>query len=406
MIAPSEPANSFTSPCSGLRTAIVVGAGPAGLCAAYWLGLRGIRTTVVERAKGLRTGGIPIDLRGAAIDVAKQMGIWEQILAQRTRLNKMRVLRERGRTAIEADFSSIPKDFNQQIELFRGNLVDTLARALPDPCRLVFDEHLSQLEHHADGVNLTFRSGLEMRADIVIGADGQRSTIRRLSKLDKALSHLGAWVAVYTLPNTLDLEHAVESYFKPGRLLSVFTTPDNKEVVVAFLHRDKSFVGSDDLPQDRIRSVFSDYRHRTPELLAAMPTDDTLYFDSISQVKLDHWFVNDRVVLLGDAAWGPSLLSGQGTSMAIVGAFVLVRELLAHHQLKDSLASFRARMLPFVKANQDLARVGLGVVLPASQAAIAIRHQIMRFAPLLARMSSGLDRRVLRAANAIDLKAL
>lgn len=360
----------------------------------------------MERAKGLRTGGIPIDLRGAAIDVAKQMGIWEQILAQRTRLNKMRVLRERGRTAIEADFSSIPKDFNQQIELFRGNLVDTLARALPDPCRLVFDEHLSQLEHHADGVNLTFRSGLEMRADIVIGADGQRSTIRRLSKLDKALSHLGAWVAVYTLPNTLDLEHAVESYFKPGRLLSVFTTPDNKEVVVAFLHRDKSFVGSDDLPQDRIRSVFSDYRHRTPELLAAMPTDDTLYFDSISQVKLDHWFVNDRVVLLGDAAWGPSLLSGQGTSMAIVGAFVLVRELLAHHQLKDSLASFRARMLPFVKANQDLARVGLGVVLPASQAAIAIRHQIMRFAPLLARMSSGLDRRVLRAANAIDLKAL
>lgn len=386
-----------------VRSAIVVGAGPAGLSCAYWLTKNGIETTLLERSSSLRRGGIAIDIRGAAIDVSREMGIWDEVLVRSTHLKTMFLLRERGRSTIRVDLSSIPKKSTEQIELFRGDLVGLLRSRLPESCELRFDQKVKEIRSEGRGVQVRLESGELLHADVLIGADGQRSQIRRLSGLDNPLRHLGAWVGVYTLENRFGIGDAVELYSRPGRLLSLFTTPSNQEVIVAFLYRDSESDAKELSGQQRIREVFSDYGHRTPQLLGSIPNDDDLYFDSISQVKIQHWSTSSRVILLGDAAWGPSLLSGQGTSMAMVGAYVLAQELSKHHDLESATTDYERRMRPFVEKNQALANVGLGVVLPSSRIFIALRNQAMRAAPLFARLNDGLDRRVLKAANHIRL---
>lgn len=389
---------------SAISSAIVIGAGPAGLSAAYWLSRHGVRTTLVERALEVRRGGIAIDLRGAAIAVAQQMEIWDGVLACRTHLQTMVIHRQGDRSSLKVDLSSVPRDTSEQVELFRGDLVGLLLDRLPDEVELLCGERLCEVEQGEQGVEVVFESGRRLQGDLLIGADGQRSNVRRRIGLDAPLLHLGAWAAVYSMKNKLGVEDTVETYNTPGRLLTMFTTPNNEELVVGLLYRGAEDFMEERPISERLRQVFADYGHRTPELLNSLPDGDALYFDSVSQVKIPRWSKQGRVVVLGDAAWGPSLLSGQGTSLAMVGAYILVQELSLRSDVGAALHGFETRMRPFVQVNQELADVGLGVVLPNSRFAIAARNQLMRFAPLLARLSARLDQKVLRAANAIELE--
>ncbi|MFD7369479.1 FAD-dependent monooxygenase [Nocardiopsis alba] len=129
----------------------------------------------------------------------------------------------------------------------------------------------------------------------------------------------------------------------------------------------------------------------------------TLQFDSVKQIHLDRWY-RGRVVLLGDAGYCPSPMSGQGTTLAMVGAYVLALELSRHERLASALHAYETRMRPYVKACQEIADTGIGFLAPRTRLGLTARNTLLRFGGLLTRLS-GLDRRVVRTAEAIDLDA-
>jgi 2-polyprenyl-6-methoxyphenol hydroxylase-like FAD-dependent oxidoreductase len=252
-----------------------------------------------------------------------------------------------------------------------------------------------------------FERGASREVDLVIGADGHHSSIRALAfgAQRRFTQHLGAYLSIYTIDNVLGLRDQAVLYNEPGRGAAVFTVRGNERAKAVLLYRSDPIdidFGDPAFQRDLLRTRFAGMGWETGRLIEAIPDAYDFYFDEMSQVKMAHWS-NGRIGLLGDAAFGPSPMSGQGTSLALIGAY-----LLAHHLARatDPAAAFtlwEKAFRPNVEQNQRLATDGLKTLLPASRAGIFARNQAMRLLPLLARYGLGFGGQVERASRAMTL---
>jgi 2-polyprenyl-6-methoxyphenol hydroxylase-like FAD-dependent oxidoreductase len=201
---------------------------------------------------------------------------------------------------------------------------------------------------------VTFASGGTRRFDVVVGADGLHSRVRSLVFGDeKEFVHdLGYRIGVFAVPNALGLDREEMTYVGPGRTALVYHTAGASEATAMFLYAGEGAAPRDRAAQETaLRDAYADEGWEVPRLLGEMGAAPELYHDSMSQVHIDRWS-RGRVVLLGDAAYCASPASGQGTSLALVGAYVLASELSG--DLGAGPAAYERRMRPFVEANQKL----------------------------------------------------
>ncbi|CCH30442.1 FAD-dependent monooxygenase [Actinosynnema sp. NPDC047251] len=346
-----------------MKTALISGAGPAGLTAAHWLRRNGYAPTVVERAPGPRPGGQAIDVRGVALDVLDRMDLLTQAGELRTRLRGMAMLDAQGNEqwrSTEMTLSAGRLD-SDDIEVLRDDLAALLHTRARDGVEYLFGDAITALDQDDDGVRVTFREAAPRTFDLVVGADGLHSAVRRLAfgPEEQFVHHLGAYVGVFSTENFLDLEDWQVWVHNDTRTASYCLYParDNTEL------RATLGFAADPLDHDRhdvdgqkalIAERLADLGWETPRLLKAMWAAPEFYFDAMAQVRLDEWS-RGRVVLIGDAAHCPSPLSGQGTSLALVGAYVLADELGRSDDHRTALARYEERLRPFVALNQALA---------------------------------------------------
>jgi len=353
-----------------MKTSVLIsGAGVAGLATAHWLSRFGFRVTLVERAHELRGGGQAVDVRGIALEVLRSMGLYEAVRARRTRLRGMSLVDRNGHE-LQRDghrtFSGGPLD-NPDIEVFRDDLCTLLAQPLGGKVELRLGQHITALVDDGRHVAVTFSNGEHGRYDLLIGADGIYSQVRRLAldPNDACLRPLGAAMALFTTPNVLRLEDWEWMYREAEFGLVAYPTLDNAELRVGIgfgaepdLALRNDMVAQKALVLQRSAQLGGAFA----EVLAALPDSPRFHYNDLAQVQLKHWSTG-RVVLVGDAAHCASPFSGQGTSLALVGAFVLARELArpSSQSIEDSCARYRQRMSTFVSLNQalvDLTRQG------------------------------------------------
>ncbi|MFG3258203.1 FAD-dependent monooxygenase [Streptomyces sp. NPDC048172] len=357
-----------------MRTVLISGASVAGLTAAYWLRRRGFAPTVVERAPALRPGGQAVDVRGVALDVLERMDLLEEARALRTRMRGMSMVDGEGNEqwrSTEVALSSGRLD-GEDIELLRDDLTRLLHERVRDEAEdafeteFVFGDSLTALTVDADGAHAEFAHGAPRTFDLVVGADGLRSTTRRLAFGPEGdfLHHLGQHVAVFSSENFLKLEDWQVWMQHEGSGYCVYPAPGNAELrtTIGFTsegpeeydHRDTGAQKA--LLAERLGHLGGD----VPRLLEVMREAPDFYFDAMAQVRMESW-VRGRAALVGDAGYCPSPLSGQGSSLALVGAYVLADELGkegaegTEGDLAAGLARYDARMRPFVAVNQALA---------------------------------------------------
>jgi 2-polyprenyl-6-methoxyphenol hydroxylase-like FAD-dependent oxidoreductase len=151
-----------------------------------------------------------------------------------------------------------------------------------------------------------------------------------------------------------------------------------------------------------LRERFQHIGWEARRVLDALDSTPDFYFDEIAQIHMPSWS-RGRVVLLGDAGYGPSPLTGQGTTLAIVGARVLAATLAAHPTAAAAFAAYEQRMRQFVQMNQQLASTGLGLLVPGSRAAILLRNAAMRVFPLLMRLGVSFGNKLEKSSSAIEL---
>lgn len=392
----------MTRNIDSLMKVLISGAGIAGPALAYWLARRGVRPTVVERTPTLRVGGHAIDIRGVAVDVVEQMGLLPAIRDARTHIHTLSLVRGAGKRTIDVDIPRAQRG-SRDVEIVRDDLVKILYDASKADAEYVFGDSISAI----DGTRVTFASGSTRDFDLIVGADGQHSVTRRIAFGDEAefARRVGAYLTIFSLPNVLGLEDRAMLYNVPGLAVAYYTMVGNARAKALLVYRGTEHdidLRDEVALKTSLRTRFGALGWETRRFLDAMESTPDFYFDEIAQIHMPRWS-QGNVVLLGDAAHGPSPLSGQGTSLALVGARVLADELAENGDASAAFAAYERRMRPFVKQNQELAGSGIKVLLPGSRLGIALRNTAMRAAPLLLRLGIGFGKKVEAASRAIDL---
>ncbi|MFC3450673.1 FAD-dependent monooxygenase [Amycolatopsis speibonae] len=384
---------------------LISGASVAGPALAFWLTRYGFEVTVVERAPSLRPGGQAVDLRGTAREVAVRMGLDERIREACTDTKGETLVDRKNRTKATLRSDDFGGDgLIAEIEILRGDLTEVLYEATREKTEYVFGDRITALDERADGVDVTFASGSRRTFDAVIGADGLHSGVRALvfGEESRYVRHLGSYLAFFTVPNRLGLRNWAIGFDDVGRSAGIRGIRDGDEAMgyFGFASQKIDYDYRDvEAQKELVRRFASGMEWEAPWLLEQLDDAPDFYFDSCAQVIMESWS-RGRIGLLGDAAFCPSPLSGQGTSLAFVGAYVLAGELAA--DFDGGLKRYEAVMREFVEKTQEMGRDNAESIFAKSRTALRTRYLMMRLMRL--KPVAALASRKMRAVvSGIDL---
>jgi 2-polyprenyl-6-methoxyphenol hydroxylase-like FAD-dependent oxidoreductase len=341
------------------RNVLISGASVAGPALAYWLRAYGFNPTIVERASTLRPGGYAVDFRGTALAVLDRMGVLEQIRAHHTGMGDAALIGRDGR-----QYATLPAAvFAGDLEVLKGDLTRILYDAGKDGVTYRFGDSITAINQSADCVLVSFENAAPEAFDLVIGADGLHSNVRRLvfGPEERLIRHLGCYVAIFSTDNYLGLDHTGQLYAGPGKAANLFSGRHNTEARAAFYFQSEPLqYDHRDVDQQRriVAEAYAGEGWEVPRLLQRMATATDFYFDSVSQIHLDRWS-SGRIALLGDAGYAASPLSGRGTSQALVAAYVLAGELaMAAGDHQQAFPAYETRLRDYVADNQQAGVAG------------------------------------------------
>ncbi|HEX6553423.1 MAG TPA: FAD-dependent monooxygenase [Ktedonobacteraceae bacterium] len=368
------------------KNILISGASIAGPTLAYWLARYGFTPTVVERSRGIRAGGYPIDVRNEAVEIAQRMGIWTRLQQEITTLDKLSFVDAQNQRISGFNILALREKLDLDstwAEVMRGDLAETLYETTKDGMEYIFDDSILSLAQDENGVDVTFASGGTRRFDLVVGADGLHSNVRALTFGDEAQfeRYCGYHVAVFTIDNYLKLDHTdMLIYGIPGKQVMLRGSRDGKMLGACFMFKQpvKLNYNRHNLEQQKqlLTEVFVDLEWEAPRLLERLDEASDLYFDHVSQIRMGAWS-EGRVVLLGDAAHCPALLTGQGSTLAMIGAYTLAGELQAaqgdHHQ---AFQQYEQTLRPLISKEQKKIKSGADFLVPSTSLSLWTRNHL------------------------------
>jgi len=335
---------------------LINGGGIAGPCLAFWLARQGHAVTITEQARQLRSGGQAVDFRGPSLVVLEKMGLLAAVRASATRMGPLVLVDERGK-----EVGRLPTEvISGELEIFWGDLARIFYEAVREDVDYRFGIRVTALHDDGERVNVTFSDTSTGSYDFVIGADGLHSGIRGLvfGPEQQYVTALGQCFGFFDTDNRLRLDHRGMACVASGRTAVLQATDPEKPARASFYLTDPrlGFDYRDTEHNKRLFAArFAGMGWEVTALLKGLAEASEVYFDSIAQVHLDS-YSRGRVCLIGDAAWCASPRSGMGTSLAVVGAYVLAHELrAAGDDYAAGFAEYQRLLAPYVARCQKVA---------------------------------------------------
>jgi 2-polyprenyl-6-methoxyphenol hydroxylase-like FAD-dependent oxidoreductase len=390
--------------------AVISGASIAGLSAAFWLRRTGWDVTVIERAPDFRDGGQNVDVRGVAREVLRRMGLFDAVKAQNTTETATVLVDAAGRARAELP-SAGPDGPTAELEVLRGDLARIILDHLPEGVTVVYGDAIAGVDDGRDEIAIRTETGRELRADLLVIAEGVRSATRdRLFGNAVRRRDLGIAMVFGTIPRTATDDDRWRWYTTVGGR-QVHLRPDNHGTTRAILSYAKA-VDLSGLDRSealsRVRRRFAGAGWETPRVLDGFDSSDDVYIDHLTQIRLDSWR-RGRVVLAGDAAWCVTPLGGGGASLALTSGYVLAANLAGGPRdrgaalgggLRDreaALAGYERWMRPLVDEVQRLPPGFERFAYPRTRLGLAVRSVFDKvlasrvFAPVAVKLTQVAD---------------
>ena len=296
--------------------------------------------------------------------------------------------------------------FGEDLEIVRGTFCQILMDHIPD-AEFIFGDSIRAISQSPDRIQVEFTKNSPREFALVVGADGLHSNVRAIAFGDESrfVRDLGLYLCVYTVPNYLKLDRMEVQYSELGRVAAIWSSRGDANAKACFGFVAPSVIDLRNRAQQQqvLTSVYQGVGWEVPRLLGMMPSAPDYYFDAAAQIRMDHWS-QGRVVLVGDAGYCASPMSGQGASLALIGAYVLGELAAASGAYQTAFQQYEKEMRPFVALNQALALKSANLMRSKEKKNVMtwLLEQIMRIAPVLFINRS--TRRIHQAANAITLK--
>jgi 2-polyprenyl-6-methoxyphenol hydroxylase-like FAD-dependent oxidoreductase len=380
-----------------MTSILISGAGIAGPTLAYWLLEQGITPTLVERAPRPRSGGYVIDFWGLGYEVADKMGLLPALDREGYDVGELRLVDNQGRRVGGFD-ASVFRNLTggRYLSIARSELARLLYEKIKGRCEVIFGDGVSAIDDEGDQVRVAFRHAPERRFDVVIGADGLHSEVRRLvfGPQERFETYLGYTVAAFQTEGYRPRDELVYvSHAVPGKQVARFAMRGDRTMFLFVFAADKPpQIDAHDLSAQKalLNTIFRDAGWECPQILAALETCDDLYFDRVSQIHMDAWS-KGRVALVGDAAFCASLLAGQGSALAMGAGYVLAGELGRATAPEAAFQRYEALLRPLLDTKQEAARQFASGFAPKTWWGLFLRNQITKaFAiPFIAKMAMG-----------------
>ena len=363
---------------------IINGAGIAGPTLAYWLRKAGHEVVLVEAAPQLRTGGYVIDFGLVGYDIAEKMGLIPRLRELSYQVRELRFVDREARTSASLSVDALARlTHGRYITVRRSDLAATIYGALDGTVETLFGDSVASIEEAGACVRVGFDHAPPREADLVIGADGLHSRVRQLViGPDRGIEvPLGYHVAAFEVEGYRPRDELVYlGYGVPGRQIYRFSMREDKTLFLFVFRHEYLPAESPANDQERksvLTNVFADVGWECPQILAALASVGSIYFDRASQIRLDRW-TKGRTALVGDAAACVSLLAGQGSILAMAEAYLLADELRnCGDDYGAAFARYEQRMMPFLARKQRSAAKFASSFAPKTAFGITFRNLVL-----------------------------
>jgi 2-polyprenyl-6-methoxyphenol hydroxylase-like FAD-dependent oxidoreductase len=365
------------------KTVLISGAGIAGPTLAFWLARAGFRPTLIECAPALRTSGYVIDFWGLGYDIAERMNLSDEVNHVGYHIREMRIVDDNG-NRITGLGTRVFRELTggRFVTLGRSDLSRLLFEKIRGTTETVFGNEIASLQEQPDGVEVQFRNAKKRRFDLVIGADGLHSNVRQLvfGPQDQFERQLGYYVAAFEVEGYRPRDENVYIiHSQPGRMVGRFALHDDRTLFLFVFAFDRSVPVFDVATQKAIlRERFGDGTWECPRILDKLNRTESLYFDRVSQIKMEHWS-RGRIALVGDAAFCVSLMAGQGSALAITAAYVMAGELVkAAGRYAEAFHNYETLLRGYMVAKQRGAERFSSAFAPRTRLGLFLRNQAIK----------------------------